>query len=120
MSDPSSFADGGRAVSYEGRRFCLTLVGGAPAPCTVTLDCRQQGDLVVGFYTGDEVDQGALLAIVRAMGCLEGRFHHMATGDRLESGRCWATPQHTARGQIRLYFEWQMGEREGVLVLEES
>lgn len=120
MAEQHSLAEEGRTVSYEGRRFRLTMFGGAPPLCGMTLECRQEEDLVVGFYTGDEVEQGSLLALVRAMGCLEGRFHHMKDGVQLESGRCWATPQHTPRGQIRLYFEWQMGEREGVLVMEEA
>jgi hypothetical protein len=109
-----------RMPSYDGRRFRLTLTGGVPTSRNVILECRQFGDVVVGTYAGDDLEQGALLAIVRAMGCLEGRFQHVTSTLHIETGRCWATPQHTAGGQVRLYVEWQMGGREGVSVMEES
>jgi hypothetical protein len=96
------------------------MSGGAPTGRTVFLECRQHDDVVIGSYTGDGIEHGSLLAVVRAMGCLEGRFHHVTEGESLETGRCWATPQHTSRGGVRLYFEWQIGDREGVSVMEEA
>jgi hypothetical protein len=98
----------------------LALTGGVPTSRNVLLECRQDGDVVVGTYKGDNVDHGVLLAIVRAMGCLDGRFQHVTGNLRLETGRCWATPQHTSGGHVRLYIEWQMGAREGVSVMEET
>ena len=111
--------DSERTLSYDGRRFRLVMSGGAPTTRAVLLECRQQGDIVIGSYAGEGVEHGSLLAVVRAMGCLEGRFHHLTDGVRVETGRCWATPQHTSHGGVRLYFEWQMGGREGVSVMEE-
>jgi hypothetical protein len=119
MSDARQRSEVDRTPSYEGRRFRLTLSGGVPASRKVLLECRQHGDVVVATYTGDNVEHGVLLAIVRAMGCLEGRFQHVTEGLRLETGRCWATPQHTSGGHVRLYIEWQMGGKEGVSVMEE-
>jgi hypothetical protein len=95
------------------------MSGNAPAGRTILLECRQDGNIVVGSYSGEGVEYGSLLAVVRAMACLEGRFHHLLDGARVETGRCWATPQHTARGGVRLYFEWQMGGRDGVSIMEE-
>ena len=109
-----------RTPSYDGRRFRLTLNGGVPTSRNVVLECRQFGEVVVATYSGDDVEQGTLLAVVRAMGCLEGRFQHVTPTLRIETGRCWATPQLTSGGQVRLYVEWQMGGREGVSVMEES
>ena len=121
MPEPYSRGDTvDRIPSYDGRRFRLTLTGGVPTSRNVILECRQFGDVVVGTYSGDNVEQGTLLAIVRAMGCLEGRFQHVTPELQIETGRCWATPQHTSGGQVRLYVEWQMGGREGVSVMEES
>ena len=121
MPEPQSRGDvAERTPSYDGRRFRLTLTGGVPTSRKVILECRQFGDVVVGTYTGDDLEQGSLLAIVRAMGCLEGRFQHVTPTLRIETGRCWATPQHTSAGQVRLYVEWQMGGREGVSVMEET
>jgi hypothetical protein len=119
MPEVRPHADAERTPSYEGRRFRLTLAGGVPTSREVLLECRQHGEVVVGTYRGDAVEHGVLLAIVRAMGCLEGRFQHVTDGLRLETGRCWATPQHTAGGHVRLYVEWHMGGREGVSVMEE-
>lgn len=107
-------------LSYDGRRFRLSLTGGVPTSQNVVLECRQDGDVVSGTYTGDNLSHGVLLAIVRAMGCLEGRFQHVTDTLRIETGRCWATPQHTSAGQVRLYVEWQIGGREGVSVMEEA
>ena len=109
-----------RTLSYEGRRFKLVMSGGAPTARSVMLEFHQNGDIVTAFYSGDGVGHGALVAVVRAMGCLEGRFHHVTDGLHLETGRCWATPQATSRGRMRLYFEWQMEGREGVSVMEET
>ena len=120
MSDPQPRGEGERTLSYDGRRFRLTLTGGIPTARTVILECRQHGEIVVGTYTGESLEHGALLATVRAIGCLEGRFHHVTARHRIETGRCWVTPQHTAGGQMRLYVEWQMGGREGVSVMEEA
>jgi hypothetical protein len=119
MAEAPQRADAERTPSYDGRRFRLTLTGGMPTSRSVLLECRQHGDVVVGAYTGDNVEHGVLLAIVRAMGCLEGRFQHVTESLRLETGRCWATPQHTSTGHVRLYIEWQLGGREGVSVMEE-
>lgn len=109
-----------RTLSYEGRRFKLVMSGGAPTARSVMLEFHQEGDIVTACYSGDGVKHGALVAVLRAMGCLEGRFHHVTDGLHLETGRCWATPQATSRGRMRLYFEWQMGGREGVSVMEET
>jgi hypothetical protein len=119
MSDVRPRADADRTPSYDGRRFRLTLIGGVPTSRNVVLECRQYGEVVVGTYAGDTVEHGVLLAIVRAMGCLEGRFQHVTESLRLDAGRCWATPQHTSGGRVRLYVEWHMGGREGVSVMEE-
>ena len=108
-----------RTPSYDGRRFRLTMTGGVPTNRNLVLECRQEGDIVIGTYTGDNLEYGALLATVRAMGCLEARFQHVTTALHIETGRCWATPQLTSGGQMRLYIEWHMGAREGVSVLEE-
>jgi hypothetical protein len=119
MPEAYTRSEAERTPSYDGRRFRLTLTGGVPTSQNVVLECRQFGDVVVGTYTGHNVEHGALLAIVRAMGCLEGRFQHVTETLRIETGRCWATPQHTSGGQVRLYIEWQMSGREGVSVMEE-
>jgi hypothetical protein len=95
------------------------MSGGAPTARTILLECRQKGDIVIGSYSGEGVEHGSLLAVVRAMACMEGRFHHVLDRVRVETGRCWATPQHTARGGVRLYFEWQIGGRDGVSIMEE-
>lgn len=118
MSEASPFAGSERAFSYEGRRFRLTLSGGSSSARSALLELRQHGDVVLGAYSGEDVEHGSLIAVIRAMGCLEGRFHHVADG-ALHTGRCWATPQHTADGRVRLYFEWHMAGREGVSVMEE-
>ena len=118
MSDGSQFAASERAFSYEGRRFRLTLSDGTPSARSALLELKQHGGVVVGTYMGEGVEHGSLIAVIRAMGCLEGRFHHVADG-ALHTGRCWATPQHTAGGRVRLYFEWHMAGREGVSVMEE-
>lgn len=118
MPEALSRSESERTPSYDGRRFRLTLTGGVPTSRNVVLECRQFGDIVVGTYAGQNLEHGALLAIVRAMGCLEGRFQHVGSL-RMETGRCWATPQHGPSGQVRLYIEWQMSGREGVSVMEE-
>jgi hypothetical protein len=115
-----TLTDPERTLSYDGRRFRLVMSGGTPIARAVLLEFHQDGDVVIGSYAGDGIDHGSLLAVVRAMGCLEGRFHHVTDGLRLETGRCWATPQHTSRGGVRLYFEWQIGGREGVSVMDET
>ncbi len=120
MSEVGQAAHADRTPSYEGRRFRLTLIGGVPTSRDVLLDCRQHGEVVVGTYKGDNVDHGMLLALVRAMGCLEGRFQHVTESLRIETGRCWVTPQHSSGGRVRLYIEWHMGAREGVSVMEEE
>jgi hypothetical protein len=120
MTEPRPLSDPERTVSYDGRRFRLILSGGTPTARSALLEFRQHGDVVVGQYSGDGIEHGSLIAVVRAMACLEGRFQHVASGLRLETGRFWATPQHTPRGQMRLYFEWHMGSQEGVSVMEEA
>jgi hypothetical protein len=115
-----ALTDPERTVSYEGRRFKLVMTAGTPTASSATVEFHQKGEVVTGWYSGDGIEHGALVAVVRAMGCLEGRFHHVTGGTQLEMGRCWATPQPTPRGRMRLYVEWQMGGREGVSVLEET
>ncbi len=118
MSEASQSAASERAFSYDKRRFRLTLIDGSAAARSAVLELNQRGDVVTGTYAGDGVEHGSLIAMIRAMGCLEGRFHHVADS-ALHTGRCWATPQHTAGGRVRLYFEWHMAGREGVSVMEE-
>jgi hypothetical protein len=119
MPEARQRADTERTPSYDGRRFRLALTDGVPTSRNVLLESRQHGDVVVGTYTGDNLEHGVLLAIVRAMGCLEGRFQHVTESLRVETGRCWATPQHSSSGHVRLYIEWHMGRREGVSVMEQ-
>jgi hypothetical protein len=109
-----------RTLSYDGRRFKLVMSGGAPTARSIVLEFHQRGEVVTADYSGDGIEHGAFVAVVRAMGCLEGRFQHVTDGLHIETGRCWATPQPTSRGRMRLYFEWQMAGREGVSVMEET
>src|SRR5687768_18528812 len=94
MPEVYSRSEADRTPSYDGRRFRLTLTGGVPTSRNVVLECRQFGDVVVGTYSGQNVEHGALLAIVRAMGGLDGRFQHVAVMIHHETGRCWAYQQH--------------------------
>ncbi|WP_298914005.1 hypothetical protein [uncultured Algimonas sp.] len=84
----------------------------------------QRDQILIGTYSGGDVEYGSLLGRVEADGCLDFLYHHMTKSGALRSGRCESRPEVLPSGRIRLHerWEWTTGSgkgRRGTSVLEE-
>lgn len=77
---------------------------------------RQEGRIVWATYRGGGVAFGTLIATVLGDGRLDMRYHHVAAGGGIRSGRCVSTPHLLPDGRICLDESWtwtEGGEGEG-------
>lgn len=68
---------------------------------------EQRDDVLMGTYSGGEVDYGSLVGKVHADGSLIFLYHHVTKSGLLRSGRCKSKPEILTGGKIRLHETWQ-------------
>ncbi|GLQ19973.1 n-acetylglutamate synthase [Algimonas porphyrae] len=84
----------------------------------------QRGSVLMGSYSGGDIDYGSLVGSVRADGSLYFLYHHITKSGLLRSGLCESRPEILPSGKIRLHEQWQwtsglgVGDR-GTSILEE-
>ena len=87
-----------RAVSTEGDGD----VGG-----DTVFRYEQRGDMLMGTYSGGDIEWGSLVGTVEADGTLIFLYHHRTKSGALRSGRCESTPEILPTGRIRLHERWR-------------
>ena len=104
-----------RAVSVDGNGD----VGG-----DTVFQYEQRDTVLMGTYSGGDVDFGSLVGKVRTDGSLSFLYHHITKSGALRSGKCESKPEILPSGRIRLHEQWEwtsglgIGER-GSSVVEE-
>ena len=68
---------------------------------------QQHGNVVSAGYSGGNIAQGHLIAIVDAQGRLDMRYHQVNKQGELQTGFCRSTPEILPDGRIRLHENWQ-------------
>lgn len=74
---------------------------------------EQRGDMLMGTYSGGEVEWGTLVGTVRSDGSLTFLYQHRTKAGKLRSGRCESKPEILKSGRIRLHERWQWHGRGG-------
>lgn len=85
---------------------------------------EQRDTVLMGTYSGGNVDFGSLVGKVRADGTLSFLYHHITKSGVMKSGKCESRPEILPSGKIRLHERWtwlsgsRAGEK-GTSVIEE-
>ncbi len=67
----------------------------------------QTGNIVTAIYSGGNIINGNIIALVEADGKLNIRYQHINLQFKLMTGICISTPQLLSNGKIRLLEKWQ-------------
>lgn len=67
----------------------------------------QRGTMLMGSYSGGDVEWGSIVGEVHEDGSLTFLYQHMSKDGRLRSGRCESTPEILETGRIRLHERWR-------------
>ncbi|MGB6230200.1 MAG: hypothetical protein WBF53_08745 [Litorimonas sp.] len=73
----------------------------------------QRDSMLMGTYSGGDVEWGSLVGEVHADGSLTFLYHHRSKDGRLRSGRCESVPEILETGRIRLHERWRWHSHDG-------
>lgn len=95
-------------IFYGGRLFQLIdTKGDGDVGSETIFKYEQRGDVLMGTYSGGDVDFGSLVGKVKADGSLRFLYHHITHSGALKSGKCESLPEILKTGKIRLYERWE-------------
>ncbi|UII33458.1 n-acetylglutamate synthase [Fulvivirga ulvae] len=83
---------------------------------------RQTGNIVTCRYSGSNITEGHLIALVDEQGVLNMRYHQINNKGEIMTGTCKSTPEVMHNGKIRLHENWQWTSGDmskGLSLLEE-
>ncbi len=67
----------------------------------------QRDQVLIGTYSGGEVEYGSIVGTVHPDGTLTFLYHHITKDGVLRSGRCQSRPEVLPTGRIRLHERWE-------------
>ena len=110
-------------INYNGRKFrpIQNTENGDTSSETV-FEYHQIGNVLTSKYSGGNIVEGHLIALVDERGNIDMRYHHINTFGEIMTGVCNSTPEILNNGKIRLHekWRWTSGDySEGESVLEE-
>jgi len=110
-------------IHYGGRLFRpVSTQGDSETHEDTVFKYEQRDDLLLGTYSGGEIEFGSLIGKVDAQGNIDMRYHHCNQAGELKTGICRSRPEILPNGKIRLHetWQWTCGERsKGTSILEE-
>ncbi len=83
---------------------------------------KQEGEVLTCNYSGGQIIEGHLIAVVNNNGEIDMRYHQINRKGETMTGICKSTPEILPNGKIRLYEEWQWTSGDcskGTSILEE-
>lgn len=101
-------------IHYDGKNFrsIANTANGEVSDQTI-FQYHQTGNIVTAEYSGGGVQEGHLIALMDAQGCLDMRYHHVNLQGDLQTGVCHAVPEILSDGRIRLHETWQWTSGDG-------
>lgn len=108
-------------IHYGDRLFrAVNLDGPGDVDTDTLFKYDQRGQMLIGTYSGGDIEYGSIVGTVHSDGSLSFLYHHMTKSGDLRSGRCESQPEILPSGRIRLHerWEWSHGGR-GTSTLEE-
>lgn len=108
-------------IRYDGRLFrAVDLTSGSDVNADTIFSYHQRGSLLIGEYSGGDIDWGSIVGRVNADGSLKFLYHHTTKSGDLRSGECESQPERMPSGKLRLHEAWQWhGGAAGTSILEE-
>ncbi|MEM9599846.1 MAG: n-acetylglutamate synthase [Pseudomonadota bacterium] len=95
-------------IDYTGRLFRAVSPSDAGDVTSDTLfRYDQRGNVLMGTYSGGDIEFGSLLGKIRPDGALTFLYQHVTKSGLLRSGRCDSRPEILPNGKIRLHEDWQ-------------
>ena len=82
----------------------------------------QEGNVLTSTYSGGQIIQGHLIALVDDEGNINMRYHQVNAKNELMTGVCQSKPEIMPNGKIRLheFWHWTSGDQSvGSSILEE-
>ena len=74
---------------------------------------HQEGNILTSTYSGGQIKQGHLIALVDEQGNIDMRYHQVNTQGELMTGVCQSKPETLPNGKIRLHETWQWTSGDG-------
>jgi hypothetical protein len=87
------------------KSICNTLNG--EVGLETTFYYKQKGNIVTATYSGGNILQGNLIALVNNNGVLNMHYHHINNQQQIMTGICISTPELMPNNKIRLSEKWQ-------------
>lgn len=102
-------------IYYADRLFRAVSTKGDGDVGSDTVFRYEQRDMVlIGSYSGGEVNYGSLVGKIRQDGSLSFLYHHITKSGALRSGKCESRPEILDSGKIRLHEAWEWTSGRGV------
>lgn len=109
-------------IDYGDRLFrAISTKGRGDVGSDTVFRYEQRDAVLMGSYSGGEVEFGSLVGKVHDDGTLTFLYHHITKSGDLRSGKCESRPEVLASGKIRLHerWAWTTGPGRGTSVVEE-
>ena len=107
-------------IFYGGRIFRAVSIAGSGYVSTDTIfRYDQREDVLIGSYSGGDIEFGSIVGTVHADGRLSFLYHHITKSGDMRSGSCESRPEWVER-KLRLHESWQWhGGAGGSSIIEE-
>lgn len=95
-------------IDYNDRKFRpITNSENGEVDGEMIFHYKQKGNIVTCQYSGANIKEGHLIALVDEQGALDMRYHQVNTKGEIMTGTCRSTPDTMPNGKIRLHETWQ-------------
>lgn len=102
-------------IHYGDRLFrAVSTKGGGDVGSDTVFRYEQRDSILMGTYSGGDVEYGTLVGTVRDDGTLTFLYHHVTKSGALRSGKCESRPEILTSGKIRLHETWEWTSGMGV------
>lgn len=95
-------------MNYDGKIFKpVANSSNGDVNASMHFHYHQKGEILYCSYSGDNIQYGHLIGLVRDDGSIDMRYHQVnALGD-LCTGICTSQPETMKNGKVRLIEKWQ-------------
>lgn len=102
-------------IDYSERLFhAVSTKGDGDVGSDTVFRYEQRDSILMGTYSGGDVEYGTLVGKVRDDGTLTFLYHHITKSGALRSGKCESRPEILTSGKIRLHETWEWTSGMGV------
>jgi hypothetical protein len=95
-------------MNYDGKRFRpVSTSENSEVGMDLIFEYQQKEDVLTCSYSGGNIKEGHLIALVTSEGVIEMHYHQFNLKGILMTGTCTSTPELLEDGRIRLHEKWQ-------------